>query len=61
MSGARKLLLSGAALTALLAFVAIASRAHRPGGGTGGGDAHAPTLIGDYLATIALIIMPVGA
>ncbi len=61
MSGARKLLLSGAALTALLAFVAIASRAHRPGGGTGGGDAHAPTLIGDYVATIALIIMPVGA
>jgi len=61
VSGARKLLLSGAALTALLAFVAIASRAHRPGGGTGGGDAHAPTLIGDYLATIALIIMPVGA
>ena len=61
MSGARKLLLSGAALTALLAFVAIASRAHRPGGGTGGGDAHAPTLIGDYLATIALIIMPIGA
>jgi hypothetical protein len=61
VSGARKLLLSGAALTALLAFVAIASRAHRPGGGTGSGDAHAPTLIGDYLATIALIIMPVGA
>ena len=61
MSGARKLLLSGAALTALLAFVAIASHAHRPGGGTGGGDAHAPTLISDYLATIALIIMPLGA
>ena len=61
MSGARKLLLSGAALTGLLAFVAIASHAHRPGGGTGGGDAHAPTLISDYLATIALIIMPVGA
>ena len=61
MSGARKLLLSGAALTALLAFVAIASHAHRPGGGTGGGEAHAPTLISDYLATIALIIMPVGA
>lgn len=61
MSGARKLLLSGAALTALLAFVAIASHAHRPGGGTGGGTSDAPTLIGDYLATIALIIMPVGA
>lgn len=61
MSGARKLLLSGAALTALLAFVAIASHAHRPGGGTGGGSSHSPTLVGDYLATIALIIMPVGA
>jgi hypothetical protein len=48
-------------LTALLAFVAIASHAHRPGGGTGGGETHAPTLIGDYLATIALITMPVGA
>ena len=61
MSGARKLLLSGAALTALLAFVAIASHAHRPGGGSGGGSAHSPTLVGDYLATIALIIMPIGA
>jgi uncharacterized protein DUF4129 len=61
VSGARKLLLSGAALTALLAFVAIASHAHRPGGGTGGGTAHSPTLVGDYLATIALIIMPLGA
>jgi hypothetical protein len=61
VSGARKLLLSGAALTALLAFVAIASHAHRPGGGSGGGSAHSPTLVGDYLATIALIIMPIGA
>ena len=61
MSGARKLLLSGAALTALLAFVAIASHAHRPGGGSGGGSAESPTLVGDYLATIALIIMPIGA
>ena len=61
MSGARKLLLSGAALTALLAFVAIASHAHRPGGGSGGGSAHSPALFGDYLATIALITMPIGA
>jgi len=48
-------------LTALLAFVAIASHAHRPGGGSGGGSAESPTLVGDYLATIALIIMPIGA
>jgi cbb3-type cytochrome oxidase subunit 3 len=61
VSGARKLLLSGAALTALLAFVAIASRAHKPGGGTGGGSGHAPTLISDYLATLALVIIPIGA
>jgi Domain of unknown function (DUF4129) len=61
VSGARKLLLSGAAVTALLAFVAIASHAHRPGGGTGGGSAQAPSLLSDYIATIALVIMPIGA
>jgi hypothetical protein len=46
---------------ALLALVAVASRAHRPGGGTGAEAGHAPTLIGDYLATIALIIVPLGS
>jgi uncharacterized protein DUF4129 len=61
VSGARKLLLSGAAVTALLAFVAIASHAHHPGGGTGGGTAQAPSIISDYLATIALVVMPIGA
>ena len=50
MSGARKLLLSGVALTALLAFVAIASHAHRPGGGSGA-SAQAPSLVSDYLST----------
>ena len=60
MSGARKLLLSGAAVTALLVFVAIASHAHRPGGGTGGGSAQAPSLVSDYLS-IALVVMPIGA
>ena len=35
MSGARKLMLSGIALIALLALVAVASHAHRPGGGNG--------------------------
>jgi hypothetical protein len=52
---------SGIALMALLALVAIASRAHRPGGGSGAGTGHAPTLLGDYLATIALIVVPVGS
>jgi hypothetical protein len=61
VSGARKLLLSGAAVTALLAFVAIASHAHRPGGGTGGGSVQAPSLLSDYLSTIALVVMPIGA
>jgi hypothetical protein len=61
VSGARKLLLSGAAVTALLVFVAIASHAHRPGGGTGGGSAQAPSLVSDYLSTIALVVMPIGA
>ena len=61
MSGARKLLLSGAAVTALLAFVAIASHAHHPGGGRGGGTAQAPSIISDYLSTIALVVMPIGA
>jgi uncharacterized protein DUF4129 len=61
VSGARKLLLSGAAVTALLAVVAIASRAHSPGGGTGGGSVHAPTLLIQYLGVIAVVIMPLGA
>jgi Domain of unknown function (DUF4129) len=61
VSGARKLLLSGLAVTALFALVAIASRAHHPGGGSGGGNTSAPTLISDYIATIALVILPVGA
>jgi Domain of unknown function (DUF4129) len=61
VSGARKLLLSGVAVTALLAFVAIASHAHKPGGGRGGGGSQAPSLVSDYLSTIALVIMPIGA
>jgi hypothetical protein len=61
VSGARKLLLSGVAVTALLVFVAIASHAHRPGGGTGSGSAQAPSLVSDYLSTIALVVMPIGA
>lgn len=46
---------------ALLAIVAVASRAHRPGGGSGADAGHAPALIGDYLATVALIAIPIGA
>jgi hypothetical protein len=61
VSGARKLLLSGTALTALLAVVAVASRAHRPGGRSGTAPAHPPALIADYLSTLALIALPFGA
>ena len=61
MSGARKLMLSGIALIALLALVAVASHAHRPGGGTGAGPEHAPTLISDYVASPMMILLPFGA
>jgi uncharacterized protein DUF4129 len=61
MSRGRRLALSGAALTALLALVAIASRAHRPGAGSGAEPAHPPTLLADYAATLVLILLPLGA
>ena len=53
MSGARKLLLSGAAVTALLVFVAIASHAHRPGGGTSPADTGLPLDAGDIVERAA--------
>src|SRR4029077_18603252 len=60
MSGARRLLLSGIALTALLAVVALASHAHRPGGGGGGGSAETPKLIVEYAASVMFILFPFG-
>jgi hypothetical protein len=57
VNGARRLLLSGIALTVLLAVVALASRAHRPGGGTGGGRGHVPTIVGEYLGVTMLALM----
>lgn len=60
MNGARRLLLSGVALTALLAAVAVASRAHRPGGGPGGGTSHAPRLVFEYTASALFVLMPIG-
>ncbi len=60
MNGARRLVLSGAALTALLAAVAVASHAHRPGGGAGGGTAHAPKLVVEYIASLAFVLFPIG-
>jgi hypothetical protein len=60
MSGARRLLLSGIALTVLLAVVALASHAHRPGGGGGGGSAETPKLIFEYGASVMFILFPFG-
>lgn len=52
--------MSGAALTALLAVVAVASRAHRPGGGTAASTPHAPALFFDYVASVMLVLFPIG-
>ena len=60
MSGTRRLVLSGLALTALLAFVAVASHAHRPGGGSGGGTTHAPKLLFEYAASLMVVLFPLG-
>lgn len=60
MTGARRLLLSGIALTVLLALVALASRAHRPGGGGGGGRGHVPALLLEYVGVMGLIAVLLG-
>jgi hypothetical protein len=60
MSRGARLAVSGVALTALLAVVAVASRAHRPGGSSGAGTPHAPTLFFDYIASAMLVLFPVG-
>jgi hypothetical protein len=60
MSGARRLMLGGVGLTALLALVAVASRAHKPGGGSGAAAAHPPQLLFEYLASIMVVLLPLG-
>jgi hypothetical protein len=60
MSRNARLVVSGVALTALLAVVAVASRAHRPGGGTTASTPHAPTLLFDYVASAMLVLFPIG-
>jgi hypothetical protein len=60
MSRNARLVVSGAALTALLAVVAVASHAHRPGGGTTASTPHAPTLLFDYFASAMLVLFPIG-
>jgi hypothetical protein len=61
MSKARKLAISGAALTALLLLVAVGSRAHRPAGGSGAPPADAPGLLGNYFVVAIGILLPFGA
>jgi len=56
----RRLVLSGAGLLALLAVVAVASRAHKPGGGRSGGGAKVPPVLLEYLGVLALVVILVG-
>jgi hypothetical protein len=58
MSGARRLMLGGIGLTALLALVAVASRAHKPGGGSGA-VAHPPRLFIEYVASLMVLMIPI--
>jgi hypothetical protein len=52
--------LSGVALTALLAAVAVASNAHRPGGGSGGGTSDTGRVVFEYAASALFVLMPIG-
>jgi hypothetical protein len=61
MSGYRRLALSGIALTALLAVVALASRAHHPGGGSGAAPARPPALLLEYWVGLMMVLFPIGA
>lgn len=61
MSNGRRLAVSGAALTALLALVAVGSRAHRPAGGSGAPPSDAPGLLGNYSLVALGLLLPFGA
>jgi hypothetical protein len=56
----RRLVLSGVGLAALLAVVAVASRAHKPGGGRSGGGAKVPPVLLEYLGVLAMVTILVG-
>ena len=60
MSRNARLAVSGAALTALLAVVAVASHAHRAGGGTRASTPHPSALFFDYVASAMLVLFPLG-
>ena len=59
MQGRRSVLAIGG-LMAFLALVAIAAAGHAPSAGADRPSAPAPTLLRDYIATLAILIMPVG-
>jgi amino acid transporter len=61
MSNGRRLAVSGAALTALLALVAVGSRAHRPAGGSGAPPSDAPGLLANYSLVALGLVLPLGA
>ena len=62
VSGARKLLLSGVAVTALLVFVAIGEpRPPRLAAAPAVGAHRRPRWSRTTLSTIALVVMPIGA
>jgi Domain of unknown function (DUF4129) len=48
-------------LLGLLAVVSVAAAGHSPVGGTSRPSTATPTLVQDYMATIALIMLPIGA
>jgi len=48
-------------LLAMLAVVAVAATGHSPAGGTSRPSTATPKLVKDYMATIFLIMMPIGA
>src|SRR5215203_5144512 len=50
-----------AVLLGLLALVAFAAAGHSPGGGSSRPSASTPSVLKDYLATIALLMLPAGA
>jgi hypothetical protein len=52
-------MLGGIGLTAMLALVAVASRAHKAGGGTGAAPAHPPRLLWEYLASMIVVLFPI--
>jgi Domain of unknown function (DUF4129) len=61
MTRGLRLVLAGTALLALLAVVALASHAHRPGGGVGGGSADGGKLLAEYFASVLFVLFPIGA